>query len=219
MISAAARPKLGPRLVAETTGDRRNRPVVVHHIVITAVLEGAANPETRFAFDDVSQPVALTGDDVRLAIINGELHPAGDINTDGIRNHGIFCGKNATNRQAVARVGIRHQRPRHGDGQCAGVRHLPHGIGFQIIAPLTPRREFRPRRERRAIDGTGEGSTQRICEKRRWIGDNLEDLLAQPRAFVSIRDVALDEFVCVLDRLARRHAEENEVFGFHDRIG
>src|SRR5688572_24156547 len=102
MISAAAGPELGPRLVAKTAGDGRSRPVVVHHIVIAAVLEGAADPETRFALDDVRQPVALTGDDVRLAVINGELHPAGDIDTDGIGNHGIFRGKNATNWQSVS---------------------------------------------------------------------------------------------------------------------
>ena len=47
----------------------------------------------------------------------------GDINTDSIGNHGIFCGKNATDRQAVAWMGIWHQRFRHGDGQSTGIHH------------------------------------------------------------------------------------------------
>ena len=187
----------------------RYRPIVIHHIVIAAILKTASDPETSLAFYNVSKSVALTGDDVCLAIIDSEFHPAGDIYTHRIRNHGIFCGKNATDRQAVAWMGIWHQRSGHGDGQCTCIRHLPHGIGFQVITPLPPRREFRPRRERRTIDCTGQRRPQRIIQERRWIGDYLENFLAQSRAFISIRDVALDKLVSILDRLARRHAEKD----------
>jgi len=95
---------------------------------------------------------------------------------------------------------------------------LPHGIGFQVIAPLTPRHEFRARRESRAVNRTGQRRTQLVFEKRRGIGHDLEDFLAQLRAVVSIRDVALDELVSVSDRLARGHAEENQVFGVHEMV-
>ena len=65
-----------------------------------------------------------------------------------------------------------------------------HRLGFEALAPLTPRREFRARREGRTVDRTGERRTQLVGEERRRIGDDVEDLLAKPRAVVSLRDEA-----------------------------
>ena len=80
---------------------------------------------------------------------------------------------------------------------------------------MTPRREFRARRERRAIDRTRQRRAQFIGEERRRIGDDVENLGLKQRAVLALRDEVLDELVRELDRLAHRHAEADEVFGVH----
>ena len=83
--------------------------------------------------------------------------------------------------------------------------------------PLTPRREFRARRESRAIDRTSHRRAQFIGEECRLIDDDVENLALKQRA-VALGDEALDELVREADRLANRHAEADEVFGVLVRL-
>jgi AAA-like domain/TIR domain len=82
-------------------------------------------------------------------------------------------------------------------------------------SPLTPRREFRARRESRAVDRTSERRAQFIGEERRRIGDDVENIRLKQRAILTLCDEVLDELVRERDRLADRHAEANEVYGVH----
>ena len=172
--------------------------------MLAALLELAAHAEARLALDDVREPVALAGEGVRLAVIDGQLHAARDVHADGVRNHRVVRREHAADRQAVAHVRIRHERARHRDRQRTRIRHLLHRLGFEALAPLTPRREFRARRERRAIDRASQRRAQFVGEERRRIGDDVEDLGLELRAVVTLRDEVLDELVRELDRLARQ---------------
>jgi len=91
------------------------------------------------------------------------------------------------------------------------------GFGLEVASPLTPWRELRTRREGRAVDRAGERSAQDIVEKRGWIGQDLENLLSQARAFVSGGDVAADELMGEMHRLSLGHAEVDQVFAVHIR--
>ena len=86
VVAASARAELRPRLVAQPVRHRRNAPVFVHHVVLAALLELAAHAEARLALDEVRETIALAGEGVRLAVIDGELHAARDVHADGVRN-------------------------------------------------------------------------------------------------------------------------------------
>ena len=76
---------------------------------------------------------------------HGQLHPARDVDADGIGNHRVPGGEHTADRQAVAHVRVGHERARHGDRELAGVRHLADGVGFETLAPDAIRRiVYRP---------------------------------------------------------------------------
>ena len=101
------------------------------------------------------------------------------------------------------------------------IGHLLHRLGFEPLAPLTPRREFRARRKCGTgvppvfVQRAGQRRAQFIGEERRRIGDDVENLALKQRAVIAMRDGVLDELVRELDRLAHRHAEADDVFGVH----
>jgi hypothetical protein len=88
----------------------------------------------------------------------------------------VFCAS----KREVADVRIRHERARHRNRQRTRIGHLLHRLGFEALAPLTPRREFRARRECRAIDRAGQRRPQLIGEERRRVGDDVENLGLKP---------------------------------------
>ena len=97
------------------------------------------------------------------------------------RNHRVVRREHAADRQAVAHVRIRHERARHRDRQRTPICHLLHRVGFEPFAPLTPRREFRARRESRAIDRTSQRRAQFVGKERRRIGDDVEKVALKLR--------------------------------------
>ena len=148
--------------------------------MLAAILELAAHAEARLALDEVRETVALTGEGVRLAVIDGQLHAARDVHADGVRNHRVLRREHAPDRQTVADVRIWHERARDRDRQRTRIGHLLHRLGFEPFAPLTPWRQFRTRRERRAVDRAGQRRTQFVGEERRRIGDDVENLSLKP---------------------------------------
>ena len=216
MIAAAARAELRPRLVAQPLRHRRNAPVFVHHVVLAALLELAAHAEARLALDDVRETIPLSGDRVRLAVEDGQLHAARDVHADGVRNHRVVRREHAADRQAVADVRIRHERARHRDRQRTRIRHLLHRLRLEALAPLTPRRERLALRERRLVERASKRLAQRIAEKRDRIRDNCRHLVFEARGIAAPANEIDDELERELDRRAVRHAEADEVFGVHD---
>src|SRR6266513_2754427 len=107
MISAAARAELRPGFVIHPLRHRRYTPVLIHHFVFTALLKCAANAEPRLPFDDISESVLLSGDGIRVAIVNSQLHTAGNVHTDCVWNHRVLGRKYATDRQTVTDMCIR----------------------------------------------------------------------------------------------------------------
>jgi hypothetical protein len=85
-------------------------------------------------------------------------------------------------------VRIGHEGTRHRDGQGTSVRHLLDCIGFEVGSPLTPWREFRTRREGRTVKGAGQWSTLSIFEERRWISDDVKDIVLDSRAVAPLRE-------------------------------
>jgi len=195
----------------------RDRPVFVKHLVPSALLPLNPNTKARFSFKDVCKAVTLPGNGVRLAVIDGELHPTGNIHADSIRDHGVLRCEHATDRQAVADVGVGHQRARHRDRQRTGVGHLPYGVGFETLAPLTPRREFRTRRERRFDQRTSKLADIGVRKKRRWIGHNPCKLSLHLLAVHAAGKKPLHVGIGKLLRVASRHAQADQVIGVHNR--
>jgi len=70
----------------------------------------------------------ISGGDVE----DGELHAAGNIDAYCIGDDGVARREDAADGQAVALVGIGHERAADGDGEAGGVFHLFERAGFEI---------------------------------------------------------------------------------------
>ncbi len=64
-----------------------------------------------------------------------KLHPAGDVDADGVRNDRVLASQHAADRQAVADVCVRHQRGADGVRHLAGHAHLLVGGRVDVVAP------------------------------------------------------------------------------------
>ena len=95
------------------------------------------------------------------------------------------------------------------------IGHLLHRLGFEPLAPLTPRRKFRARRESRAIDRTGHRCAQFVGEERRRISDDVKNVRLDLFAIEPTRKQTAHVFVGQLQSVARRHAEAEEVLVVH----
>ena len=95
VIPRARSPELLPCFLAVVLRDWRDRPVVVHHIVIPPRFKLRAHAESRLVFDDVCQPVTHPRERARFTFVNGEFHPARDVDSDSVRDHRIFRGKHS----------------------------------------------------------------------------------------------------------------------------
>lgn len=62
-----------------------------------------------------------------------EGHPAADIHAHGVGNHGVVGGQHPADGQAVAVVGVGHERAGHGHGQLHGRFHLVHRPGVDVL--------------------------------------------------------------------------------------
>ena len=115
-------------------------------------------------------------------IEHGQLHAAGDVDADGVRDDGVLGRQHAADRQAVAHVGVRHQRARNRDGQVDRVPHLLLRGVVEIGAEARPRRRRLTRHERRAHgalidDRGGDHAELHVLRVRLRVGDHLAEHL------------------------------------------
>ena len=82
------------------------------------------DPEAGFGFKGLSEPVRLGLKLFVGQIENRDSHAARDIDPDGVRDHGVTHGEDASDGKPVPRVGVRHQSAPDRDGEAARVCHL-----------------------------------------------------------------------------------------------
>ena len=138
VVSAPGRAELLPRAVLHVTGDSGDAPVLVHDVVLSLSTEAGPDPEARLPLDRAGE---LVGAARFVELRDGEvehrhLHPAGDVDPDRVRDHRVPRGQHSADREAVALVGVGHQRPAHRDRQLAGVFHLFDGARLEVASPL-----------------------------------------------------------------------------------
>ncbi len=164
VVPASARAELRPSLVLVSGRRLGDRPVVIHDFVIAAVLERGADPEACLAFDRALQSFGFALDRGHRQVVHRELHAARDVDSDRVRDHGVSRREDTADRQAVADVRVRHQRPTHRDREAARVDHLIDGRGVKAGAPLAPGRfghhtiSMPPSRPATAVPTTHTGS-------------------------------------------------------------
>ena len=138
MVAAPAGAQLAPGLVPGFPGHGRDGPVPVEDRVVPAFLETGAHAEAGLRGDGLFQPVRppFVPQRVQRQVQDGQLHPAGDIDAHGVGYDRVVGGQHAADGQAVAHVGVRHQRARQGHGQGARPLHLPDRLPVQVPPPL-----------------------------------------------------------------------------------
>ena len=136
MIAAAAGAELRRGLVAKRLRDGADGPVLVHDRMRAAMFEFRADAEARLGFDGADEIGFAAAQPVERQIEHGHFHAAGDVHAHGVRDDGVVGGQHAADGQAVADVGVGHERGGDGDGQLAGVLHLLERVGVQVRAPL-----------------------------------------------------------------------------------
>ena len=112
VIAAAARAELGPGAILHARRDAADAPVEIHDVVLVALLESCANAEPRLALERACQAILVGRQRVEREVEHRHLHPAGDIDADGVWNDGILRCENAADWQSVPDVGVGHQRRR-----------------------------------------------------------------------------------------------------------
>src|SRR5262245_13478484 len=109
MVARATRAELLPRAVFVLARDASDAPVTVHHLMRLSRLVLDADTELCPAFESILVTIKARFDRLHRLVEHRELHSAGDIDAHGVRNNGVFTSQNASDRQAVANVGIRHK--------------------------------------------------------------------------------------------------------------
>ena len=83
--------------------------------------------------------VSASMERVERQIEHGEFDAAGNVNAHSVGDNSVVGGEHAADGQAVADMGVRHERGGDGHGQPAGVLHLLERVGVQVHAPLAVR--------------------------------------------------------------------------------
>ena len=138
MVARAAGAKLRPGGVAHARRDRGEAPVLVHDRVVLADLKFTADPEAGLLLNGLGQLVAVGIDQLRGEGEDAHLHPAGDVHAHPVRDDRIVHSQDPADGQAVADMGIGHERPAHGHGEARAVAHLLHSLGVEILPPGSP---------------------------------------------------------------------------------
>ena len=172
MVAAPARAELRPGAVLQSGGHGRHPPVGVHDVVLPPRLERRAHAETRLALDRARQPRLIVCQRADRQVQHRQLHPAGDVDADRVRDDRVVRGQHAADRQPVADMRIRHERARHGHRQLARVLHLLQRGRLEVVAPDSVRSVGPPRNERPSRRGVLEQQLREppiagIVEKRR----------------------------------------------------
>ena len=135
VVAAPARPQLGPGAILQSGRDDGDVPVAVHDIVLAPRSERGAHSELGLPLDRSRQAWLLVGQRAHRQIQHGHLHPACDVDTDGVRDDRFVGGQDTADGQPVADVRIRHERARDSHRQFACVLQLLHRIRLEIAAP------------------------------------------------------------------------------------
>ena len=146
VIAAAAGAQLQPGLVAIAERDGGNGPILVEHrmlaggsaLRIAAAAKFRADAKPGFHFQRPGQPIALRLEPAGRQVEHRELHPAGDIDSHGVGHDGVRSCQHPADRQAVADMGVGHQRTRHRHRQLHRLPHLPQRLFIDIAPPLPP---------------------------------------------------------------------------------
>ena len=134
-----------------------------------------------------------------------QLHAAGDVDADAVRDHGALGREHAADRQAVAAVGVGHERAPHGRRQAQRVLHLVQRALLGVAAPGLERRRRVPLRE---------GDGERCARADQLLGDRSEVGVAGVRVRVGDHVPELGQRLVPPEPLDRsrqrvqRHAEE-----------
>ena len=116
-------------------GDRRDVPILVHHLVVLPVFPLCAHTEAGVLLDGTLEDVVVCLQRARRDIKDGHHHAAGDIDADAVRNHGIFRRQYAADGKPIAHVRIRHECAGNRDGKRDGGIHLRLRLGIDVRAP------------------------------------------------------------------------------------
>ena len=216
MISTAARAKLRPGLVLILRGDGADRPIRVHHLVFAALSKVRADAEARLRLDGPREPIRPSFQVAHRNVQHCHLHAARDIHANGVRDDCVLGGQHAADRQAIAHVRVRHQRPRHRHRQQARLLHLHHRLVFETLAPLPIFYRFGARWRWRIEQGLCELAAQRVIHERRRIGQNSLHLLLQARPIAPAEDKLTNKIRRAPGRFTQRHAQPEKIFRIHD---
>jgi len=187
--------------------------------VLAFLFECSTDPEAGFFFQEVGEPIFLSGEGIALAIEDGEPHAAGDIDANRIGDDGSLGGEHPADREAVSEMGIGHEGTFHRHRQGAGVGHLLHGLGFEPFAPLTPRSRFGAWGEGRAVDGPSQWGEDFVGEPGGRIGYDGEQIGFDRFAVAAVLELETHPIGGEPERFTGWDAESEEIFGFHDCEG
>ena len=135
VVAAAARAELSPGAIFHPRRHVRDAPVAIHHVVVARLSERGAHSKPGLPLEDPGQTGLVVRQRGHGEVEHRHLHPARNVDADGVWDDRFVGGQDAADRKAVSDVRVRHERARHGDRQPARVLHLPHGVRFDIAAP------------------------------------------------------------------------------------
>ena len=99
-----------------------------------------AHAEARLTLDRLRQTILIGRERADRQVENRKLHPARDVDADGVRDHGVPGRQHAADGEPVADVRIRHQGAGHGYGQLARILELLDRGRLEVVAPDPVRR-------------------------------------------------------------------------------
>ncbi len=206
VVARATRAELAGGPLAEIPDEGRERPaILVQHVVIGRLAERRPGAELRLAQERAFEHAGRVVEHGARQVEHRQLHAAGDVHADAVRDHGAVGCEHAPDRQAIAAVGVGHERAPHRRRQTQGVLHLLHGV--LLVAD-------RPRLEGRGRVSLDEGHSERRPGGDELLGDLGEVGVVRVRAGIGDDSAQLGQrFVPPepLDRLrqrVQRHAEE-----------
>ena len=148
VVAAAAGAQLPDGLVPQLLENRDGAPLLaVEERVVLLERQHALHPEGGVLPQSLLDSAVVVADVVAGRVEEGERHAAADVEPHSVGEHGVAGGQHAAHGKSVARVRVRHQRARHGDGQPHGGLHLPecqrvdevaseHGVGEGTLPQL-----------------------------------------------------------------------------------
>ena len=216
VVSAPAGPELRPRAITVLLRDRAAAPVPFEDFMSASLLESGPNTKASLRFDGSGEALLLAFKVLRRNIQDGHFHAASDVHTNRIRNNCVISRKHATNGQAVANVGIRHEGPHHGNRQQTSSFHLHDSIVLQALTPLAILGRGGARCRRRMEQRLGEGPSQPILQICGRIPHDRRDLLFQASFIATGENVFRNKVDAAALGFAKRHSKPHQIFCIHE---